>query len=124
MFVRGLCLGVILVLGAGCGKLPPNKITGSKIWGKVTFQKQPVNSGVISFIPVDPALSPTAVEITEGGSFELPVPPGRYKVHIVSRHALAAATDKMPPGATVHPLTKDGISTEITESKELNFDLK
>jgi hypothetical protein len=70
MFRLVLRFGSVLFLGwlvIGCGKKP------SVVSGQVTYEGQPVQSGYISFIPVD----------GQGGTSGGPILRGRYKVEDV-----------------------------------------
>lgn len=114
----------IVFFASGCEPAPPNKPTGSKISGRVTFKNQPVFPGAISFVPDDPtSLSPVGVQLSEGGRYELLVPPGRYKVHIVASPPAGVSKTGLAPGGGAQTLSKKGIDAEVTDSSELNFDL-
>jgi hypothetical protein len=116
---------IALVLGwTGCGNPSSNQPAGQKIWGKVTFDGQPVAKGTISFEPEDPGQSPSGAQFQSDGRYEVNVPPGRYKINIGKIEAPPPqAGGNAPLRAILVPLSKAPLTEEVTGSRELNFNL-
>jgi len=71
-----LCLFASLLL-AGCDQGPPK----GTVKGSVTLDGQPVDGGVITFIPADGNSQPEAVTIA-GGQYTVTMPLGEKRVEI------------------------------------------
>jgi hypothetical protein len=87
LLFRFACL--LLLLVAGCSKESGPARFG--VSGDVTFDNQPIESGAISFIPVEGTAGPVAGGRIDDGKYQIepadgPVP-GKYRVEIVAtRH--------------------------------------
>jgi hypothetical protein len=90
-----ILIGGLLLFIAGCG--------GDglvKIEGRVAYDGQPVERGVIKFFPIDGA-GPTAAAIIANGVYQVRIPPGSKRVQIegfrvVGRHRDNLADPKSP----------------------------
>src|SRR5262245_27993493 len=74
-----LCL--VAIVCTGCGS--PNEV---KVRGRVTFDSGPLESGVISFAPVQGTTGPAVGGEIRNGQYDLarPIAPGAYAVEIRS----------------------------------------
>ncbi|WP_020474322.1 peptidase associated/transthyretin-like domain-containing protein [Zavarzinella formosa] len=123
-----LCL-LMFILLAGCGD---DKGT---VEGTVTFDDQPVKSGIITFVKSDGALAREGAVIKDG-KFKANVPPGRYKVELSAQRVAGTKKQKGFDGKLeeieiteeLFPErfnTKSELSKEIKPgSNEFNLDLK
>jgi hypothetical protein len=121
--IRLTCLGLVLLL-CGCDSGPKRyAVTGS-----VTLKGQPLDSGVITFVPDGGSGQPGSAVITNGKysiSGEHGLLLGKYKV------ALSAPDGKTPdlePGALPGPsgnfASKDRIPDEFNAKSKLEFEVK
>jgi hypothetical protein len=78
------CVAVAVCLG--CSREPPM----GELRGQVTLDSQPLNNGIIRFIPID-GESQTAGGTIENGAFEIRLP--------VKKHRVEISATKMPTGA-------------------------
>ncbi|QDV38420.1 hypothetical protein [Tautonia plasticadhaerens] len=112
----------VLALAAGCGDgtgLPERY----PVSGTVTYKGEPVETGAISFTPVDVANGRPASGTIEEGSYYLTTAvdgdgalPGEYKVTITSR---AVDYDQAMAGVQGGMPKQDDVSKAITEAENL-----
>jgi hypothetical protein len=84
-----LAAAMLLVGFAGCGNSGPEV---AQVYGKVTYNGEPVTKGNVSFVPMDPEnTSPAAGKIQSDGSYELQTfepgdgaRPGKYRVAVTT----------------------------------------
>jgi hypothetical protein len=65
------CCGICLVIATclGCGKKSPQRAAVS---GRVTFDGQPIDEGVIQFLPVEGTVGPETGGVIAGGQYDIP----------------------------------------------------
>lgn len=65
------CCGICLVIatGLGCGKKGPQRAAVS---GRVTFNGQPIDEGVIQFLPVEGTIGPETGGVIASGQYDIP----------------------------------------------------
>lgn len=124
----GICLvlGVLMAVGIpGCG---PPKPELSEVFGKVTFDGDPVEEGSIAFVPVEGTTGPTAGGVITAGSYDVTErgpAPGKYRVEIrASRKTgrqIEAGTPS-PPGTMVDEI-EHYIPAKYNTSSELTVDI-
>jgi hypothetical protein len=115
-------LGALLVLGAfalvGCGG--PTTVT---ISGKVTFDGQPVEQGLISFQDVEGKVGPAENAITNGEYKVTDMPRGMKKVVITGSRKIgerpAYAGD---PNSPMIPITESYIPAKFNDKTTLTYD--
>jgi len=82
------CLGVAayLLTLPGCGK---NQLQTKVVHGTITFQGDKVDTGVISFVPIDGTPGPTTGTMIDNGQYRIDtrggVPVGKHRVEIDAR---------------------------------------
>ncbi|UUO04334.1 hypothetical protein M4951_13115 [Blastopirellula sp. J2-11] len=74
--ISGWSLVVFLLFAVGCSQ--PD--VGSDVQGKVTFDGQPLDGGVILFNPLNADLPPIRANIQPDGAYQLKAEPAEYKV--------------------------------------------
>jgi hypothetical protein len=121
-----LVLGLGLIYSSGCSDPYAGR---NEVFGKVTFKGQPVESGTISFVPMD-ANSPTpgSAMITKGEYKILRqngLLAGKYRVSVSSPDGKTPANDpNAEPGPTGNFASKERIPAKYnTESRE-EFEVK
>ena len=141
---RAMCFGDCLLaftMIVGCGE--PNPLGRKAISGNVVFDGTPLDTGVIEFVPKDPAGHSTGTVINNGEySIEAHkgVPPGNYIVRITSPTDDATIDPeeellppgpqetgpRQPPPATeripANYNTKSDQRVEVTEDGDNQFD--
>lgn len=115
-----------LVLFAGCGGSEEKRFT---VTGNVSYAGKPVETGSISFVPADPALSPDGAPI-ENGAYTCAVRPGKMKVQITGSKRvkpkkgddpnLELYEDYIPAKFNLESALEVEVSTNMTK----DFDLK
>jgi len=132
------CLLLLLVLGSltwGCTNRYPKTV---KIKGQVSYQGEPLKSGLVTFSPVEQGTRRVAYAyITEGGFFQLTsfrsrdgIQPGEYRI-AVQAYDRNKPTARYQRGTPVIPekyLTAEtsGLTATVAEggSQTLNFNLE
>lgn len=117
----------------GCG--PGNELGRVPITGSVTLDGAPLDSGTISFDPVDENGTKSGAAVTDG-KFEIPeekgLPPGTYTVRLYSA-AEGAPAEAMPGESTVqqeripaawNTSSKEQIVVEEGADNVFSFDVK
>ena len=104
-------LAVAGVLVAGCGRR--SKLRRLPLAGSVTFAGQPVDDGLIEFIPVDATPGPSFGGVVKAGRYDVPAAQGgheggTYRVQI---------TSSRPSGKTLtvdtHVFKPDGTTMQV-----------
>jgi hypothetical protein len=116
----GLFLVMVVLIGCSDPYAGRMEITGS-----VTLEKQPLNDGAITFIPLEEQGSQTGGPITNG-SYTIPrkhgLKPGKYLVQITSGDGKTPATGEEEagaPGGSTNIVSVDRIPPEYnTQSKQ------
>ncbi len=82
-----MLLGIAIAL-AGCSSAPENETPRMAVSGTVTLDGQPLENGVIRFVPQAEVKGPKASVAVNGGRFEIPAEAGpvagRHRVEIES----------------------------------------
>lgn len=116
-----LAAGTTLLLPVGCGSGAPS------VEGNVTFDGQPVDGGMIKFVPVDGGDAGGQVDIKGGRYASEPswkLPPGKYRVEVNwHERTWKPAPNKSDPGAVVAE-SKQRIPNKYNSKSELTVDLK
>lgn len=101
-------LALLTLVGCGDGK--------TEVSGMATFDGQPIETGTISFVPLnDPAAASDAGEINNG-AFEIAVSPGEKKVVIRASRPITNAAANDPDAAN---LREDYIPAKYNRQSEL-----
>jgi hypothetical protein len=99
----------------GCSKSGKDTVTAS---GTVTFDGQPVETGVIDFVPLnDPKLTSDSGQIT-AGKFNLKVSPGKKRIVIHANKA--GKIDPVMHEAIRIPYIPEKYNTKSTLEKEIS----
>ncbi|MEZ6072180.1 MAG: hypothetical protein R3C10_18460 [Pirellulales bacterium] len=110
-----------VVLAAGCDdqRDPHGRLALS---GTVTFQGQPLDQGLIDFLPVDRPGSAGARGRVRDGTYSIPrhqgVVPGRYRVVITSAESVSAEAPDGTPGRAFPLPGKERIPPEFNSESE------
>lgn len=131
-------LAASLLATGGCSEANP--LGRRAISGTVTFQGQPLDYGAIRFQPTGGTNSVEAGAVITQGRYQVPeeqgLPPGSYKVWVMSPEQGPAAPAEEAPGETSKSLAKDRLPPQYnvqttlvadvpaTGKAEFNFDLK
>lgn len=115
---------IVAVTLAGCAASGPER---HKVSGSVQFRGRPLEKGLISFVPEDPARGEFATLPINGGKYETPASngllAGKYKVLISS-----PAGEMKPPGPDDPPgisgIQKDLIPARYNEKSDLTREVK
>lgn len=117
---------LFLVLLAGCGGGEEKRFT---VTGNVSYAGKPVETGSISFVPSDPALSPDGAPIVNG-AYSCAVRPGKMKVQITGSKRvkpkkkddpnLELYEDYIPAKFNL----ESALEVEVSENMTKDFDLK
>jgi len=91
--VRAASLLLLALLLAGCDQGPPK----GTVKGTITLDGQPVDGGVITFVPSDGNSQPEAVQIT-GGEYAVTMPVGDKRVEIYWAPSGGQAADTASQG--------------------------
>ena len=109
----------LLLLAAiiSCGKPGPQRAIVS---GTVKYRGEPIESGMIRFVPLEKGAGPMAGALIEGGKYEVNalggVPVGRCRVEIKSRKAVPSnSAAKNPPDVEGLELIRDATVQLIPE---------
>ena len=134
---RRWCLLALLplALAVGCGK-GSNKLAVS---GTVTWKGQPLQTGMIGFVPADAGVTTEVTSVVTNGAFSIPqtdgLLPGRYKVWVSSPDPKTQAgpedaapgdrggypaKDRLPADYTTAAKTK--LSAEVKAGQENRFE--
>ncbi len=111
----------ISLLLIGCGDTSDGR---EAISGKVTLKSQPLDSGMIQFLPTGNDQSTASGAIITNGSYSIPkdkgLKPGTYKVLISSGEPGTAAEEQAPGDSSQRTVAKERIPAKYNaESKEI-----
>ena len=111
--------GVLLALLAlaGCGARE------SRVSGSVTLNGQPVETGAITFVPVD-GKTPTAGGEIKDGRYSVKVPVGTMKVSISAPKVVGKKKIYPTPQSPEMPITKEALPARYNDQTELRLDVK
>lgn len=125
LFAGGLiCLTLVTT---GCGEDTHRK----EITGKVTLKQQPLNEGVIEFVPLaggtteNPATKEAGM-ISNGQytiAADAGLAPGKYKVLITAGDSTTPANPDEPPGPSGNFVMKDRIPPEFNSRSKLEVEV-
>ena len=138
LLLRCALLTVVLTLGCGGGTASLPDLV--KVSGTVKCNGKPLESGTVSFSPVDPKVGQPVTGIVKNGSFELVtsvsspgVVIGKYQVSVASVDGAAVPSDPSKPKPVVtSPVPKkygnpktSGLEVDVKEGlAPLDWDLK
>lgn len=123
-------VGVLLVCAsmAGCGKSE----SGTKVRGKITYNGQPVTTGLINFLAA--GSRPMGGAIQADGTYEFTLPAGEYQVRVDAPGQLQPAPAGQEPvmGPRAAPekfasFASSGLTASVVaqgEPQTIDFDLK
>lgn len=114
-----------LILSGGCGGG-----TQASVAGKVTLDGQPVENGLITFVPMDKSKGQTAGASISNGNYKIDstnLPsPGTYRVEIIAKIKTGKkipAGSPSPPGTMIDE-TIDGIPLKYNKKSTLIQEFK
>lgn len=110
-----LFCGLGLVVLAGCG--PPTSV----VTGTVTMDGDPLESGVISFVPADSPGEPVTVQVAQG-KYEATMAPGRKLVQISAPYVLEQRKEYDGPNAPLVDVMGERLPPKYHSNTELQFD--
>jgi len=118
-------LTFLLAALSGCGKTDPyGRLSLS---GTVTFRGQPLDKGVIDFLPPDPQGNGARAMIQDG-KYRIPreqgLPPGTYRVLIASPEANTTDPPAGPPGMKMPPLGKERIPARYNRDSQETVEVR
>jgi hypothetical protein len=118
--IRGLgCLGIVVVLGlVGCGSNGR-----STVEGMVTLNGQPIESGSMSFRPLD-GKTPTVGCFITAGRFALQVPIGSMRVEISAMEKSGKGVTTAQGAPVEVDLATEAIPERYNAKSELVIDVK
>jgi hypothetical protein len=110
-------LGLLALLAlAGCG---PSLGTVS---GKVLIDGEPLDGGVISFVPADSAGVPVTVNVVQG-KYELQVVAGKKSVQISAPVVVGKRKEYNGPDAPLVDITEERLPPRYHSKTELTFEV-
>lgn len=127
----GLSLFILTFLGCSAG----DQQARYQVNGKVTYQGQPVEKGIITFEP-GAAGQVNSSPLGAGGSYSTELPAGDYRVYIAPPLVEGKGTPDSPPDEIPDPSVKNipkkyhvpetsKLTAQVDKDKrEFNFDLK
>jgi len=125
---RWMIASLVLVLSAafGCGGKDPHG--RQALSGTVTFQGQPLDQGIIEFLPSDPGSGFRARAMIRDGKYELPreqgLPAGTYRVLITSAEPDENEAPAGPPGLEMPPLGRERIPAEYNRDSRTTIEVQ
>lgn len=126
------CWGLIVFGILGCGSGKSNDVV--TVTGRVTVDEQPLEKGLIQFLPIDGKNGSTAGEIRQG-EYALDVPIGNKRVEVTSPKVIGQKKAYDTPESPVMDLLEEQIPLEYNgqsllkasvsrEQKKFDFTLK
>lgn len=115
-----LARGVIVLGGALAGGCGP--ATGT-ITGAVTIDGQPLDKGVISYVPADSQGHPVTVNIVNG-KYTLQAPTGQKYVQISAPIVVNTRKEYEGPDAPLVEITDERLPPKYNSQTELTFEVK
>lgn len=118
---RFVALHLALLLGlaslTGCG---PS--TGT-VAGAVTIDGQPLDSGVISFVPAEEGGTPVTTNVV-GGKYELTTTTGKKIVQVSAPVVVGKRKEYEGPDAPLVEITEERLPPKYNSQTELNCEVK
>jgi hypothetical protein len=115
--LAGAVLAAVLVL-AGCGSNNDGQVSGT-----VKLDDTPIETGSITFVPVD-GKTTTAGGPIKAGRYSVKVPVGKMKVSISMPRVVGKKKIYNTPDSPEMPVTKEGVPEQYNEKTELTFDVQ
>lgn len=112
-------LALLLFVQAGCG----GSGGMSEVTGTVTLDDKLLESGAISFIPVDGQSTTAGGEIKQG-HYSVQVPPVAMKVSISSPKVVGKKKLYDTPDSPTMDVTQEAVPAKYNEQTELQIDVK
>jgi hypothetical protein len=103
---------------AGCTDSKNGQVSGT-----VKVDGIPIESGAITFLPVD-GKTATAGGIIKNGAYSVKVPVGAMKVSISAPKVIGEKKIYNTPNSPVMPITKEALPEKYNEKTELTFEVK
>lgn len=121
-----LSFSALVVVLPGCRREGPPR---NEITGKITFRNQPLDDGIIEFLPLDDQGTKSGAHIQRDGTYAIPrdkgLSPGRYRVIIVGGDGASGGGVAEPgearPGVTPG---KERIPPEYNEKSNVIREVK
>jgi hypothetical protein len=107
---RFCLIGLLIATCVGCGKKGPQRAAVS---GHVTLDGQPINEGVIQFLPVEGTVGPETGAVITNGQYDIPHERGP----IVGKSRIELRASKKTGGKIQDPTGRPGVLTD--EYKEM-----
>jgi hypothetical protein len=107
---RFCAVGLLIAICVGCGKKGPQRAAVS---GHVTLDGQPINEGVIQFLPVEGTVGPETGGIITNGQYDI----SHERGPIVGRSRIELRASKKTGGKIQDPTGRPGVLTD--EYKEM-----
>jgi hypothetical protein len=104
-------LAVACVLVAGCGR--GSKFRRLPLAGSVTFAGQPVDDGLIEFIPVDATPGPSFGGVVKAGRYAVPAAQGGYEGGTYRVQITASRASGKTFTVNTQVFTPDGTKMEV-----------
>jgi len=109
---------------AGCGA----KDTRQPVTGQVTWRGQPLETGMIRFLPRDGSARTEAVAVIAAGRYAVPaehgLDPGTYVVGVSSPDPQSGVNADAPPGERGGYPAKERIPPKYSTQSQLTFEVK
>lgn len=135
---RAGLLTVVMLALPGCGHKAADEVAGLvRVSGLVTYEGEPLKSGVVTFVPTSPDGEPASGNIDEDGRYVAMtgaaaegIRPGDYKIRVESwasppsmgeGGAVDAGTSAIPPKFS--NADQSGLTSTIVEGEEQTVDL-
>jgi hypothetical protein len=109
---------IILLVLAGCGDSSMAEVKGT-----VTVDDDPLESGVINFVPVD-GKTTTAGGLIKAGQYTVQVPLGEMKVSINAPKFVQKVKLYDTPGSRERDLFAESLPARYNDETELRLDVK
>lgn len=110
------CLGLMVVSLLGCGT--GNSIEVVRVTGRVTLDEQPLEKGLIQFLPAD-GNSPSAAGEIRQGEYQANVPVGNKRVEVTSPKVIGQQKAYDTPDSPVIDLLQERIPAEYNVQSQL-----
>ena len=112
-------VALLLIAQLGCG----GSDGMSEVTGTVTLDAKPLESGAISFVPVDGQSTTAGGEIKQG-RYSVQVPPVAMKVSISSPKVVGKKKLYDTPDSATMDITQEAVPAKYNERTELQIDVK
>ncbi len=112
-------VGLLALLAAGCGDSSKTAVVS----GTVELDGKPLESGTLTFIPVD-GMSPTAGGTIKRGHFSVRVPITTMKVSISAPRVVSMKKLYNTPDSPERPITEEALPARYNEATELTIEVR